>query len=131
MPGKIYLKRGFWFIKMLDIESRSVVARIVERLKYWSSKPKATNHASLVCVYQAVSQKTVFDEKWLNPIWKYLGVDFKNFLILISFGRCTSHFCFDLFYIVDFHSAVTLQVFYISFIFCLIPKRRSKLILID
>ena len=32
----------------------------------------------------------------------------KGFLILISFRGCTSHFHFHLFYIVDFHSALTL-----------------------
>ena len=38
---------------------------------------------------------------WRNP---------KGFLILTSFWGCTSHFRFDLFYIVDFHSVLTSQV---------------------
>ena len=56
---------------------------------------------------------TVFHEnmfltkkEWLNPLCKYLGVALKESK---SFRGCTSHFCFDLFYIVDFHSALTLS----------------------
>ena len=30
---------------------------------------------------------------------------------MISFSGCTTHFCFDPFYIVDFHSALTLSVY--------------------
>ena len=44
---------------------------------------------------------------------KYLGLHRRNprgFLILTSFRGCTSHFRFDHFYIVDFHSSLSLQV---------------------
>ena len=41
-------------------------------------------------------------------IWGLVWRNPKGFLILTSFRGCTSHFRFDLFYIVDFHSALTL-----------------------
>ena len=41
-------------------------------------------------------------------IWGLLWRNEKDFLILISFRGYTSHFRFDIFYIVDFHSALTL-----------------------
>ena len=42
-------------------------------------------------------------------IWGLLWRNPKGFLILTTFRGCTSHFRFDLFYIVDFHSALTLS----------------------
>ena len=41
-------------------------------------------------------------------IWRLVWRNPKGFLILISFRGCTSHFRFDLFYIIDFHSGLTL-----------------------
>ena len=43
-------------------------------------------------------------------IWGLLWRNPKEFLILIGFRGCTSRFCFDIFYIVDFHSALNSQV---------------------
>ena len=43
-------------------------------------------------------------------IWGLLWRNPKGFLILISFRGCTTHFCYDHFYIVDFHSAPISQV---------------------
>ena len=40
-------------------------------------------------------------------IWGLLWRNPKGFLILTTFRGCTSHFRFDLFYIVDLHSALT------------------------
>ena len=48
-------------------------------------------------------------KNWLNLLYKYLGAALILILSLISFLGCTSHFHFDLFYIVDFHSASTLS----------------------
>ena len=45
-----------------------------------------------------------------TSIWGLLWRNPKDCLILISFMGCTSHFCFDIFYIVDFHSALNSQV---------------------
>ena len=41
--------------------------------------------------------------------WRLVWRNPKGFLILTSVRGCTSHFRFDLFYIVDFYSAVTLS----------------------
>ena len=69
----------------------------------------SVGHPTLGCF-----RKTLFNDnkKW-NPPSISLGdslKDPKGFLISSLGGGASSHFCFDLFYITDFHSALSQPV---------------------
>ena len=60
-------------------------------------------------------------------IWGLLWRNPKGFLILTTFRGCTSHFRFDLFYIVDFHPALTSpDIVRAEWKFTIQCKKRSK-----
>ena len=77
--------------------------------------PKNTDKNRQTQMNTRVSYESTFLIKKIGPtrsasIWGLLWRNPEDFLISTSFRWCTSHFRFDHFYIVDFHSALNLKV---------------------
>ena len=71
-------------------------------------------HQDLSCMMIRVFHKIMFlmrkiGSTYSATIWGLFWGNPKGFVILASFRGCESHFRFDLFYNIDFHSALTLS----------------------